>query len=74
MQALAKYAFGLGSLTMFASTVVFTLMSLPPGKGIGTQILVKVGAPGVTARELLSACALPHLYGAPDVHQLIEGD
>ncbi|BDA40681.1 Glutathione-regulated potassium-efflux system protein KefB [Coccomyxa sp. Obi] len=42
LKALAKYAFGLGSLTMFASTVVFTLMSLPPGKGIGTQILVKV--------------------------------
>ncbi|EIE26679.1 hypothetical protein COCSUDRAFT_52422 [Coccomyxa subellipsoidea C-169] len=42
LKALAKYAFGLGTLTMFASTVVFTLMSLPPGKGIGTQILVKV--------------------------------
>ena len=41
-QALAKYAFGLGTLTMAASTVIFTLFALPPGHGIGTQILVKV--------------------------------
>lgn len=58
LQALAKYAFGLGSLTMFASTVVFTLMSLPPGKGIGTQILVKVSAPGAMAQGLICACTL----------------
>ena len=45
MQALAKYAFGLGTLTMAASTVIFTLFALPPGHGIGTQILVKVPTP-----------------------------
>ena len=42
MQALAKYAFGLGTVTMVLCTLVFTGMSLPPGQGLGTQILVKV--------------------------------
>ena len=41
MQALAKYAFGLGTVTMVLCTLVFTGMSLPPGQGLGTQILVK---------------------------------
>ena len=48
-QALAKYAFGLGTLTMAASTVIFTLFALPPGHGIGTQILVKVTLPFLSA-------------------------
>ncbi len=42
VQALAKYAFGLGTVTMVACTLVFTGMSLPPGQGLGTQIMVKV--------------------------------
>ena len=42
MQALAKYAFGLGTLTMGLTTAAFTLFALPVGNGIGTQILVKV--------------------------------
>ena len=44
VQALAKYAFGLGTVTMVACTLVFTGMSLPPGQGLGTQIMVKVSA------------------------------
>ena len=47
MQALAKYAFGLGTVTMVLCTLVFTGMSLPPGQGLGTQILVKVGPLGL---------------------------
>lgn len=39
LQALAKYAFGLGLLQMFLCTLAFSLFSLPVGKGIGTQIL-----------------------------------
>ena len=39
VQALAKYAFGLGLLQMFLCTLAFSLFSLPVGKGIGTQIL-----------------------------------
>ena len=42
VQALAKYAFGLGTVTMVLCTLVFTAMSLPPGQGLGTQIMVKV--------------------------------
>jgi len=42
VQALAKYAFGLGTVTMVLTTLVFTGMSLPPGQGLGTQIMVKV--------------------------------
>lgn len=42
MQALAKYAFGLGTLQMVLCTLAFTLFALPVGNGIGTQILVKV--------------------------------
>ena len=42
MQALAKYAFGLGSLQMLLTTSAFTLFALPVGQGVGTQILVKV--------------------------------
>ena len=41
-QALAKYAFGLGSLQMLTTTAAFTLFALPVGAGIGTQILVKI--------------------------------
>ena len=42
MQALAKYAFGLGTVTMVLSTLAFTIFALPVGHGIGTQILIKV--------------------------------
>lgn len=42
LQALAKYAFGLGTITMLATTAAFTLFALPVGKGIGTRILVDV--------------------------------
>ena len=42
MQALAKYAFGLGTLQMVLCTLAFTLFALPVGNGIGTQILVKI--------------------------------
>lgn len=42
LQALAKYAFGLGTLQMVLCTLAFTLFALPVGNGIGTQILVKV--------------------------------
>lgn len=42
LQALAKYAFGLGSLTMLLTTIAFTVFALPVGNGIGTQILVKI--------------------------------
>lgn len=42
LQALAKYAFGLGTITMALSTAAFTLFALPVGNGIGTQILIKV--------------------------------
>ncbi len=47
LQALAKFAFGLGSLQMLLCTLAFTLFALPVGNGIGTQILVKIfHAPG----------------------------
>jgi hypothetical protein len=49
---LAKYAFGLGTITMLASTVIFSLFSLPPGHGIGTEILVKASAPGMPCTSL----------------------
>ena len=42
MQALAKYAFGLGSLQMLLTTLAFTLFALPVGHGIGTVILEQV--------------------------------
>ncbi|KAL3139834.1 hypothetical protein ABBQ38_004132 [Trebouxia sp. C0009 RCD-2024] len=42
MQALAKFAFGLGTLQMVLCTLAFTLFALPVGNGIGTQILVKI--------------------------------
>ena len=42
VQALAKYAFGLGTLQMVLCTLAFTLFALPVGNGIGTQILVKI--------------------------------
>ncbi len=54
VQALAKYAFGLGTVTMVACTLVFTGMSLPPGQGLGTQIMVKVSAS--LLRICLSRC------------------
>lgn len=43
VQALAKYAFGLGVLQMLLCTAAFSLFSLPVGNGVGTQILEKVG-------------------------------
>jgi hypothetical protein len=47
MQALAKYAFGLGLTQMFLCTLAFSLFSLPVGKGIGTQILEVVRDAGL---------------------------
>lgn len=47
LKALAKFAFGLGTLQMLLCTLAFTLFALPVGNGIGTQILVKIfHAPG----------------------------
>lgn len=40
-QALAKYAFGLGFATMAVTALVFMGMGLPPGHGLGTEILVR---------------------------------
>lgn len=42
VQALAKYAFGLGTLQMLLCTLAFTLFALPVGHGIGTIILEQV--------------------------------
>ena len=42
MQALAKYAFGLGFLQVLTCTVAFTAMALPAGKGIMTQFMERV--------------------------------
>lgn len=42
LKALAKYAFGLGTLQMVITTGVFTAFALPVGHGIGTQIMVNV--------------------------------
>ena len=42
LQALAKYAFGLGSLQMLLTTLAFTLFALPVGHGVGTVILEQV--------------------------------
>eukprot|EP00884_Botryococcus_braunii_P021011 jgi/Botrbrau1/7594/Bobra.0159s0043.1 len=41
LKSLAKYAFGLGTVTMLISTLTFTALGLPVGEGLGTQILVK---------------------------------
>ena len=51
LQALAKFAFGLGTLQMALCTLAFTLIALPVGNGIGTQILVKIfhASPGIAA-------------------------
>ena len=40
-QALAKYAFGLGFASMAVTLLVFMGMGLPPGHGLGTEILVR---------------------------------
>lgn len=42
MQALAKYAFGMGSLQVILSTLLFTAVALPAGSGLGTWFLEKV--------------------------------
>ena len=42
LQALAKFAFGLGSMQMALCTLAFTAFALPVGNGIGTQILIKI--------------------------------
>lgn len=42
LQALAKYAFGLGTISMALSTFVFTAFALPVGHGIGTLILTNI--------------------------------
>ena len=41
LRSLAKYAFGLGSATMFVTTMLFAFMGLPIGEGLGTEILVR---------------------------------
>eukprot|EP00879_Flechtneria_rotunda_P030712 GHRR01033383.1.p1 GENE.GHRR01033383.1~~GHRR01033383.1.p1 ORF type:complete len:471 (+),score=170.75 GHRR01033383.1:295-1707(+) len=46
LQALAKYAFGMGSLQVILSTLLFTAVALPAGFGLGTWFLEHVcGAP-----------------------------
>ena len=73
-QALAKYAFGLGTVTMVACTLVFTGMSLPPGQGLGTQIMVKVSplSPGSASPEGEGPhmCKTPLLKDPPCCHCL----
>lgn len=44
LKALAKYAFGLGTLQMIACTSAFSLFALPVGNGLGTFILEKVAS------------------------------
>lgn len=39
LKSLAKYAFGLGSLQVLATTVAFTAIALPVGSSVGTQLL-----------------------------------
>ncbi|GFH24862.1 predicted protein, partial [Haematococcus lacustris] len=39
LKALAKYAFGLGTLQMIACTAIFSAFALPVGQGLGTRIL-----------------------------------
>lgn len=56
MQALAKYAFGLGLLQMLLTTAAFTIFSLPVGNGVGTIILEKV-----CLRKSLQSEGLVHL-------------
>ena len=41
LRSLAKYAFGLGTVTMFVTTMLFAFMGLPIGEGLGTEILVR---------------------------------
>jgi len=41
LRSLAKYAFGLGTITMFVTTMLFAFMGLPIGEGLGTEILVR---------------------------------
>lgn len=38
-QALAKFAFGLGTLQMVFCTAIFTAFALPAGQGLGTKVL-----------------------------------
>ena len=44
LKALAKYAFGLGTLQMIVCTSAFSLFALPVGNGLGTNILEKVAS------------------------------
>lgn len=39
LKALAKYAFGMGSLQVLICTVAFTLIAVPVGQGLGTRFL-----------------------------------
>lgn len=41
-QALSKYAFGMGSLQVIITTLLFTAVALPAGAGLGTWFLEKV--------------------------------
>jgi Kef-type K+ transport system membrane component KefB/voltage-gated potassium channel Kch len=41
LRSLAKYAFGLGTVTMGVTTLIFACMGLPIGEGLGTEILVR---------------------------------
>ena len=46
LQALAKYAFGMGTLQVIGCTGIFALCALPVGQGVATQVLeVVAGAP-----------------------------
>jgi Kef-type K+ transport system membrane component KefB/Trk K+ transport system NAD-binding subunit len=50
LKALAKYAFGLGSLQMLLCTGAFMAVALPPGEGLMTRILQLLGSPPALAR------------------------
>lgn len=63
VQALAKFAFGMGTLQMVLCTVVFSLVGLPPGESLFTQVrrpAVAAGMRGlVSCTPLQPACMQP---------------
>lgn len=42
LQALARYAFGMGTLQMVICTLAFTVLGLPPGESLFSQVCVLV--------------------------------
>jgi len=42
LQSLSKYAFGLGTVQVLVTTLVFVLFSVPFGKGVGTLLLERL--------------------------------